>query len=122
MSIRVRTKPPKGGSAYRQLWRIVDGAVADAFRNHPGYLVPRARRAAQNSVTKRVVGAVLGFAAQAAKGHGVTTVADSDVDLRTVSSRLGALTSERPVRSGYGTGQGACCKAGAQVSRAGSIA
>ncbi len=63
-----RTAPPvqKTGLNYRQLWRIVDGAVADAFRMHPDYLNPaRLEKVTRASVNKRVVGAILGFAEQA---------------------------------------------------------
>lgn len=72
---RLRTHPEKGSRAYRQLWRIVDGAVADAFLQHPDYLTPRRRRAAQNSVTKRVVGGVLGWASQEAQGRSALVAA-----------------------------------------------
>lgn len=58
-----------GTPARRQLWRIVEGAVADAFKSHPEYLTPAGRRWAQQSVTKRVVGSVQGFAAQTAEGR-----------------------------------------------------
>lgn len=64
-----RTRPPKGNQQYRQLWRVVDGAVMDAFRMHPDYLTSAGLRSAQKSVVKRVVGAVLGYAAQAAEGR-----------------------------------------------------
>jgi hypothetical protein len=65
-----RTKPPKGDKIYRRLWRVVDGAVADAFKMHPDYLTEKGRRgrAARLSVVKRVIGAVVGFAGQSAKG------------------------------------------------------
>jgi hypothetical protein len=60
--------PNQQDDAYRRLWRVVDGAVADAFFNHPDYLAPRRRREAQLSIVKRVVGAVLGCAEKSAKG------------------------------------------------------
>jgi hypothetical protein len=56
-------------SAYRQLWRVVDGAVFDALYNHPDYLTDKGRYSARTSINKRVVGAVLGFAEQSAKGR-----------------------------------------------------
>lgn len=66
---RRRTRPVKGSRAYRQLWRVVDGAVADAFMQHPNYLTDAGRMAAQLSITKRVVGAVMSYAEQSAKGR-----------------------------------------------------
>jgi len=61
------SKCPKDKRAYKQLWRVVDGAVADAFAMHPDYLTAKGLRSAQLSVTKRVTGAVIGFAEQSAK-------------------------------------------------------
>jgi hypothetical protein len=55
--------------AYSQLWRIVDGAVRDALEMHPDYLTQKGSRNARTSVTKRVTGAVLGYAEQAAEGR-----------------------------------------------------
>ncbi len=57
-----RTAPPpqKASDAYRQLWRIVDGAVADAFNQHDNYIAPGvSRKLVRASICKRVVGAVL---------------------------------------------------------------
>ena len=59
--------PGKSGP-YRQLWRIVEGAVNDAFKNHPDYLTPKGRRNARSSIVKRVTGTVLSFAVEAARG------------------------------------------------------
>ena len=68
---RRRLKPPpqKTASAYRQLWRVVDGAIAEALRAHPDYLAPHGAKHdnARRSIAKRVVGAVLGYAEQSAK-------------------------------------------------------
>lgn len=55
--------------AYAELWGVVDGAVADAFNNHPDYLTPKGQQSARTSVVKRVTGTVLSFAVQAAKGR-----------------------------------------------------
>ena len=44
---------------YRQeqrLWKMVEGAVADACKAHPDYLTERGRQLMVGSVTKRVVG------------------------------------------------------------------
>lgn len=54
---------------YSRLWRVVDGAVRDAFRMHPDYLTRKGNRNARNSVTKRVTGTVLGFALEEARGR-----------------------------------------------------
>lgn len=73
-----RTQPVKHGRAYRQLWRIVDGAVADAFAHHPEYLTAAGRQSARRSINKRVTGAVLGYAVEAAKGRsGASPAAES---------------------------------------------
>lgn len=51
-----------GTPAYRQLWRVVDGAVTDAFAQHPDYLTDKGEQSARMSVVKRVTGAVHGYA------------------------------------------------------------
>ena len=62
-------RTPDKGRAYRQLWRVVDGAVRDALDHHPDYLTPKGRRNARESVTKRVTGQVLSYATQVAEGR-----------------------------------------------------
>ena len=52
---------------HRRLWRMVEGAVLDAFRSHPDYLTARGERHAVESVTKRVVGQLVGHASEARK-------------------------------------------------------
>jgi len=64
-----RLLPPKGSRSYRQLWRVVDGAVIDALKHHPDYIRAGKTRSARESIVKRVTGAVLGYAAQAAWGR-----------------------------------------------------
>lgn len=66
---RVAPPPNQHGAAYRRLWRVVEAAVADAFDKHPDYLAQSGRQgnSAIRSVTKRVVGAVHGYAVEAAK-------------------------------------------------------
>lgn len=61
----LKTKPPKGDDLYKKIWRVVDGAVADAFMHHPDYLTQKGKsfRAARNSVVKRVTGAMTSFVA-----------------------------------------------------------
>ncbi len=77
-----RTKPPpqKVTSDYSRLWRIVDGAVADAFNNHANYIAPGvSKKLVRSSINKRVVGAIL--AAPKGTGPVEITPADRDVSL-----------------------------------------
>lgn len=79
---RPRARAPKGDQSYRQLWRVVDGAVMDAFAHHPEYLAPHRGKDARLSVVKRVVGAIQGYAAQAVRGRsgrGPAAITESDV-------------------------------------------
>jgi hypothetical protein len=71
-------RPPKPGRHYRQLWRIVDGAVRDTLLQHPDYVTPKGRRALRLSVNKRVTGAVLGYAEQSARGRSVVQAAAAE--------------------------------------------
>lgn len=58
------------GPAYLQLWKVVDGAVRDAFANHPEYLSATAlEHVVRQSVVKRVTGQIMGFAGQPARGR-----------------------------------------------------
>lgn len=50
-----------------KLWRLVEGAVFDAFMAHPDYLTDRGRDHAVESITKRVVGQLVGHAHEARK-------------------------------------------------------
>lgn len=47
-----------------QLWRMVEGAVTDAFRSHPDYLT---QRGAEHAV-ESVVGTLVGHATETLKG------------------------------------------------------
>lgn len=71
-----RNKPQKPGGAYAALWRVVDGAVADAFLQHPEYLSPAGQRMARQSITKRVVGSILGLVRETGRGAPVETESD----------------------------------------------
>ena len=66
-----RSKPPKGDEIYKQLWRVVDGAVADAFAMHPDYLTKKGQHGhtARLSIVKRVTGSVLSYAERSAEGR-----------------------------------------------------
>lgn len=63
--MRIRRTPSKSPArlkrkAHHRLWRMVEGAVVDAFQQHPDYLTDKGRFAATESVTKRVVGVIVG--------------------------------------------------------------
>ena len=59
-SKRRRVQPPKNDPTYVALWLIVDDALAETFKAHPGYLSEAGRTAAHVSILKRVVGKVTG--------------------------------------------------------------
>lgn len=55
---------------FRQLWRVVDGAVRDAMSAHPGWLASEeAGVRLRNSIVKRAVGQILSYAEHSAKGR-----------------------------------------------------
>ncbi len=65
--LKKRLKPQKMPSKeYRAFWRVVDGAVANAFKAHPEYFTETGSRqnTARMSIVKRVVGAVTGYSAE----------------------------------------------------------
>lgn len=53
---------------HMRLYRMVEGAVVDALRSHPEYLTERGERSAVASITKRVVGHLVGHAKQTLAG------------------------------------------------------
>lgn len=53
---------------HQRLWALVEGAVIDAIRSHPDYLTDRGAQLAAGSVTKRVVGQLVGHAQQTLAG------------------------------------------------------
>lgn len=53
-----RIRSQKGDAEFIRMYRIVRGAVADAFINHPDYLAPGKSQVAIRSIAKRVTGAV----------------------------------------------------------------
>lgn len=71
MKIAKSTKPPKGNKDYKKVWRIIDGAVADAMAMHPDYLTPKGTsgRTARTSIVKRVTGAILSYVEQSTQGR-----------------------------------------------------
>lgn len=66
---RKRLKPEKEdyrAGKGRQMWRVIDGAIRDAFHHHPDYLTTKGAKgaAARRSVAKRVTGAILSYLAE----------------------------------------------------------
>lgn len=53
---------------HQRLWALVEGAVLDAFLAHPDYLTARGAQLAAGSITKRVVGQLVGHAKQTLAG------------------------------------------------------
>lgn len=51
-----------------RLWKLVEGAVVDAFTSHPDYLTDKGRSTVVRSVTKRVVGQLVGHAKRTLRG------------------------------------------------------
>lgn len=47
---------------HQHLWALVERAVIDAIRSHPDYLTDRGAQLAAGSITKRVVGQLVGHA------------------------------------------------------------
>lgn len=57
-------RPPQKSSAqYATIWKLVDGAIADAFNAHPEYLNKEVSEArVRTSICKRVTGIVTSYA------------------------------------------------------------
>jgi hypothetical protein len=51
-----------------RLWKLVEGAVADAFISHPDFLTDKGRATVVRSVTKRVVGQLVDHAKRTLRG------------------------------------------------------
>jgi hypothetical protein len=77
---------------YRQLWKLVAGAVRDTFATHPEYLTKLGAQAAERSITKRVTGTLHGYATQVARGRSMGAQ-DAVRDLAAV--RTDSLVRER---------------------------
>lgn len=61
-----------GSPEYRQLRRVVDGAIESTFNDHPDYFRHRTKRrqaTIRQSLVKRVVGGIMGYAEQSARGR-----------------------------------------------------
>lgn len=69
---RLKSEKPSHHEGFnRQVWRVVDGAIRDAFKHHPDYLTVKGTRAhcARRSVAKRVTGALLSYLEQSKRGR-----------------------------------------------------
>jgi hypothetical protein len=69
---RIKSEKPSQLAGFgRQIWRVVDGAVRDAFDHHPDYLTTKGSRAAcaRRSINKRVTGAILSYLEQSKQGR-----------------------------------------------------
>lgn len=100
-TVRYRIRKPHG-EAHRQIWRLVDGAVRDAFANHPDYLTPLGQGRAVEAVTKRVAGSLFGYATQVARGRSgcepaAKAAEPSLVGVRSWWLRVNAITWARTV-------------------------
>jgi hypothetical protein len=54
---------------HARLWALVEGAVVDAFVNHLDYLTDKGVQCAVQSITKRVVGTLVGHAQDAQRSQ-----------------------------------------------------
>lgn len=96
-------QPAFRSSAYAELWGVVDGAVVDAFKNHPDYLTAKGQRNARTSVVKRVCGTVLSFAEQSARGRLQAAETATEVSpepalaFHSVDAGEGVLASSPPI-------------------------
>lgn len=79
---RLPIEPTKPASpTYRQIWRVVDGAVDLALSAHPEYLNPGKKVSTiRNSIVKRVVGALHGYAEQSAWVRSGSSPADDKAE------------------------------------------
>ena len=87
----------KTSPTYRQIWRIVDGALADTLNIHDDYfrhLRPRRRDHIRSSIVKRITGQVHGYLSETEKGRSgakPSPAVDSEFVVRTdgLITRLG---------------------------------
>lgn len=89
MKKKKRTRPQGSSRYYAQLWRVVDGAVADAFHNHPNYLATHEKNV-RASINKRVVGALMGFVEQSTRGRPVQAAVEPTRQLCDLAAWRGA--------------------------------
>lgn len=69
---RLKPEKPSYKTGFNhQMWRVVDGAIRDAFLHHPDYLTGKGTSgaSARRSVAKRVTGAVLSYLEQSREGR-----------------------------------------------------
>lgn len=72
------------------MWRVVDGAIRDAFHHHPEYLTNHGAKGAnaRRSVAKRVTSAVLSYLEQSGWGRSGVQVPASANDEVLVATGL----------------------------------
>ena len=63
-------QPRVRAAEHQALWRLVEGAVVDTFTCHPDYLTPKGRDHAAGSLTKRIVGQIVGKITEAHSAGG----------------------------------------------------
>lgn len=90
-----------------RLWRMVEGAVVDALRQHPDFITEKGRQSLVASVTKRVVGNLLGHAQQTLRGGRLGGCSSGGAIL---VGALGDQVLQRPGQAGSGSDRGACAK------------
>ena len=68
-----KTLPAKEGVVYRQVWRLVDGAIRETFAAHQDYLPNgKSEKRIRNSLSKRIVGKFMGYISQVPRGSSET--------------------------------------------------
>jgi len=60
---RIQIRKKGKSHDYRQLWRVIDGALACALKHHPDYIRVGERKA-RDALVKRITGAVNGYLAE----------------------------------------------------------
>lgn len=64
-----RIRPVRRGDAYGQLWRLVDGALADTLAQHPEWVVQGYEQRLRRSAAKRITGQILAWARERARAE-----------------------------------------------------
>lgn len=102
-----KSAPAMKHQDHRKLWRMVEGAVYDALQAHSDYLTDRGSKLAVSSITKRVVGQLVGHASEARKRRPLGAYEEE-------RDRAGSHGSTTPasVPSGSAEGSPAACVLG----------
>ncbi len=80
---RLKPEKPSYQTGFNhQIWRVIDGAIRDAFTHHPDYLTEKGTKwaTARRSIAKRVTGSVLSYLEQSRKGRSVRGTAPDNGD------------------------------------------